>query len=76
MLNTELNPPLRQTDVMLPCPFCGGEPEIKQEGRNGLRLKCKSCLIGIKQKTLRYSLEWLRGKMIEGWNKRVGGHGA
>jgi len=57
--------------VMLPCPFCGGEPEIKQTGRNKLKLKCKRCIIGIEQKTIRYGLDWLEKRMIEDWNKRV-----
>ena len=56
---------------MLPCPFCGGEPEIEQTGKNQLKLKCKSCLIGITQKTLRFSLDWLKEKMIESWNERT-----
>lgn len=55
----------------LPCPFCGGEVLIVPYQRNGLNLKCKSCLIGIKQRVLRNSIEWLREKMIEGWNKRT-----
>ena len=54
-----------------PCPFCGGKAEIKQTGRLKLKLKCTSCLIGIEQKTLRYTLDWLKEKMIEGWNKRI-----
>lgn len=62
---------LSQDAVMLPCPFCGGEPEIKQTGRNKLKLKCKRCVIGIEQKTLRYGLDWLEKRMIEDWNKRV-----
>lgn len=67
---------LHTTLVMLPCPFCGGDPEIKQTGRNKLKLRCRSCVMGIEQKTLRYDLIWLETKMIEGWNSRVGGHGA
>lgn len=56
---------------MLPCPFCGGEPEIKQTGKNKMTVKCKSCLIGVEQSVLRFSLEWLHAKLIENWNKRV-----
>lgn len=29
---------------LLQCPFCGGIPKITQKGRNGLTLKCASCL--------------------------------
>lgn len=56
---------------MLPCPFCGGEPEIKQTGINQMTVKCRGCLIGIEQGVLRFSFEWLREKLIEKWNKRV-----
>jgi hypothetical protein len=55
----------------LPGPFCGGEPEIKQTGRNQLRIRCKSCLVGIEQKVLRFSLEWLEVKLADIWNTRV-----
>jgi Lar family restriction alleviation protein len=53
-----------------PCPFCGGEAELKQTGRKGLTIKCKSCQIKLHQKVLNLSLEWLEPKMIESWNKR------
>lgn len=56
---------------LLPCPFCGGEPEIKQTGRLKMKIRCKSCLIGIEQKTLRFGIHWLEEKLIEGWNKRI-----
>jgi hypothetical protein len=56
---------------LLPCPFCGGKARIDQTGKNKLKLKCANCLIGIEQKTIRYGLEWLENRMIEGWNKRV-----
>jgi hypothetical protein len=64
------NLPISNVSDLLPCPFCGGEAEIKQTGKMKLTLKCKSCVIGITQKTLKFDLEWLEGKMIEGWNKR------
>lgn len=62
----------RENDGNLrPCPFCGGSPEIEQTGKMELTLRCKSCVIGIKQKTLRYGLDWLRAAITEGWNKRT-----
>lgn len=54
-----------------PCPFCGGEAEIKQEGRNGLLLRCSKCYVGFKQKVIRLSLDWLRETLIGNWNSRV-----
>lgn len=56
---------------LLPCPFCGGKAEIKQNARNGYKLKCTSCVVGITQKTLRNSMEWLEEVMIRDWNKRT-----
>lgn len=56
---------------LLPCPFCGGEAEIKQIARNGLRIKCRSCVVGKTQKVIKHSLEWLREKMITDWNTRT-----
>jgi hypothetical protein len=55
-----------------PCPFCGSEKiEIKQTGKNKLKLKCCNCLIGIEQKWLRFDAHWLEERMAEDWNKRV-----
>jgi len=59
------------TDNLKPCPFCGGEAEINQFARNGLRIRCKKCLIQKQQKVLRYTLEWLKGEMIKDWNNRA-----
>ena len=75
-MSTEIqNTTSSQHDAKLPvlrsCPFCGGEAEIKQYAHNGLQVKCRSCLMGLKQKTLRYSLEWLKQKLIESWNARA-----
>jgi Restriction alleviation protein Lar len=58
-------------ELLKRCPFCGGEAKIDQYCRNGLYLRCTSCLMGQKQKVLRMSIDWLRHKMIEGWNKRA-----
>lgn len=56
---------------LLPCPFCGGKASIEQNARNGYKLKCTSCVVGITQKTIHQSMEWLKDRMIEDWNKRV-----
>lgn len=58
-------------NYLKPCPFCGGEADIEQKGRNRLRIFCKVCHIEKTQMVLRYSLEWLRMKLIENWNKRI-----
>ncbi len=59
-------------DELKQCPFCGGEAKIAQIKLNGYRIKCTKCLIQKTQKVLHYPIEWLRGKMIEDWNTRVG----
>jgi hypothetical protein len=61
----------QKREELKPCPFCGGEAEIKQNCRNGFKLKCKKCTIGYAQKTLHFSLDWLEAKMIEHWNQRT-----
>jgi hypothetical protein len=61
-----------ETNVeLLPCPFCGGEAELKQKGQNEITIKCKSCLVSRTQQVLQRSIEWLRRGMIEDWNTRA-----
>lgn len=57
-------------DELKPCPFCGGEVEIEQTGKNELRVRCKECHMGLKQKVLRKSLEWLEETLRNSWNTR------
>jgi hypothetical protein len=59
------------TESIKACPFCGGEVEIKQTGKNELTIRCTKCLTSKTQAVLRYSLDWLREKLIEGWNARA-----
>lgn len=61
-------------DNLLPCPFCGGKAEIKQTGKVKMRIRCEKCFIGIEQKVLRFTLEWLRKTLIKSWNKRIEPH--
>ena len=63
--------PSKVEDGLNPCPFCGGEAEIKHTGKLQLRIRCKSCYMGLTQKVFRYSLEWLEVRIKENWNKRV-----
>lgn len=55
---------------LLPCPFCGGDAEIKKYAKNGMHVRCTKCFVGLRQKVLRFSLEWLYGSLMESWNKR------
>lgn len=58
-------------DKPLPCPFCGHEAEVEQTGLKKMRIRCKECHIGLEQKVLRFSLEWLKERLIKSWNKRA-----
>lgn len=53
------------------CPFCGGEPELKQTGKNKMQIRCTKCHMGLQQKVLRLSMDWLQETLRESWNKRV-----
>lgn len=64
-------PTTQQERELKPCPFCGNEAEFRPYKRDGLTLKCKSLgCVTFNQRTLRKSLEWLEGKMVEHWNAR------
>lgn len=67
----DVQPALQQADVLRSCPFCGGEAQLKRYARNGWEVRCRKCLIGLKQKTIRHTLDWLKQKMIESWNARA-----
>lgn len=54
-----------------PCPFCGGEPELKRKGKNGIHIRCKSCGMGNFQRVITNSMQWLESSLLEDWNKRV-----
>lgn len=56
---------------LLPCPFCGGEAQLKQTGSKQITIRCKSCPAKMVQKVLRYSVEWLEESMMGDWNKRA-----
>lgn len=52
------------------CPFCGNKAELKQTGKNRLKIRCVKCHMGIEQKVLNFTLEWL-DKLVESWNSRI-----
>jgi Lar family restriction alleviation protein len=55
-----------------PCPFCGStKVEVKRYRKDGLKIGCKSCGWYVKQRVIKYSLDWLERKMIEHWNERA-----
>ena len=68
-------------DVMLSCPFCGGEPELTFIGndyskKRKVEIKCRGCRVTLVNAGIRSGSEQLAKLSIEAWNKRVGGHGA
>ncbi len=65
---------MTDTDLK-PCPFCGGKPYLHQFGNEhtksrGFDIGCKPCNYKMRQKVIKYSLDWLRPKVIERWNTR------
>lgn len=62
-----------------PCPFCGGDPYIAEQGnertkKRCIEVGCNSCGIKRKQCTtgmvVSFTFEKLRSKMLEHWNFR------
>ena len=63
-------------DVMLPCPCCGGEPELTFIGNpytksRKVTIKCKKCRLQRTDATIRNTAEWAANVAIEQWNKRA-----
>ena len=64
---------------LLPCPFCGGMPEVRQVGNDHTKKRaahvvCKTfgCQIEIRVATLLHpGHEWCEAKAIELWNTRA-----
>lgn len=56
---------------LMPCPLCNDPVSFQLYKNNGLKIACRQCGIAYQQRTLRYGLEWLRGKMTETWNRRA-----
>ena len=61
-----------------PCPFCGGEAEIKYIGNEhtksrSAQIKCKTWGCGIKKtvSAMRFNIDWCEEKVIKAWNRRA-----
>jgi hypothetical protein len=63
-------------DELLPCPFCGGEPEFYTIGNEYTKsrkaeIRCTKCMVKRTTGAIRHSLEWCGRKAIEAWNERT-----
>jgi hypothetical protein len=68
-------------DVIISCPFCGGEPQLTFIGndyskKRKVEIKCMGCRVTLINDGIRSSSEQLAKWSIEAWNKRVCGNGA
>ncbi|WP_082054823.1 Lar family restriction alleviation protein [Cupriavidus basilensis] len=59
-----------------PCPFCGGEPELRPQGNNHTRsrkltIKCKGCRFQLTNAAIRHGFDWLEKITIDAWNRRA-----
>lgn len=60
---------------LLPCPFCGGNAELKFIGNNFTKSRkadvhCTKCRIGNINATIRHNSEWIAKITIDKWNSR------
>lgn len=64
-----------EAEELLPCPFCGGEPEFITIGNEATKkrkaqIECTKCHVRRTTGAIRNSLEWCGRKAIELWNAR------
>jgi len=65
----------RDTMNLLPCPFCGTEPDVEFIGNahtksRKVKVRCPKCRIERTDAAIRYGFEWLRGIAEKNWNQR------
>ena len=64
-----------EANKLLPCPFCGGEPEFYTIGndytkKRSAEIKCTKCMVKRTTGAIEHDLEWCGRKAIEAWNER------
>lgn len=62
---------------LLPCPFCGEDPEIEQIGNDHTKtrktqIRCPRCSVTMRVGAIANSVAWTRRQVISQWNKRTG----
>ena len=61
---------------LLPCPFCGAQPEMFCIGPEDLPVKrtmvvrCPNCRVERRDATLKNTTDWLESVAIAQWNRR------
>jgi len=65
-----------EADKLLPCPFCGGKPELTFIGndyskKRKVEIKCTSCHCTMVNAGIRTGSKQLSILSIEAWNKRI-----
>ena len=61
---------------LLPCPFCGGKPEVKYIGndltpKRFIEIQCSKCGAKRKDGAIRFGMDWLENTAAQGWNRRL-----
>jgi len=64
-----------ETYKLFPCPFCGGEPDVKYKGNDYTKtrkvtVKCKKCRCQRTDAAMRNGMEWLEEIAIKNWNQK------
>ena len=72
----EIKSPYTQKIIsLLPCPFCGSNPEMKFIGneyttKRSVKIICNECRISRTDSALKFGFEWLENVAAEYWNAR------
>lgn len=61
---------------LLPCPFCGGTPEVRRQGNNHTKsrklvIRCPDCRIERTNAAIRHGFDWLEEVSFKAWNTRA-----
>lgn len=68
--------PTDLAQALLPCPFCGSNPEINRQGnahtlKRRVVIRCPKCRIERADAATRRDMKWIEEIAIEHWNRRV-----
>jgi hypothetical protein len=60
---------------LMPCPFCGGEPEMLRKGndhtkKRSITIRCPDCRVERTDAALIHSMAWLEELSTRNWNVR------